>query len=76
MSVAENVAYGLRVKGVAKRERPERAAEALAMVRLPDVGERRPPSSPAASASAWRSPARSSTARACCCSTSRSARST
>jgi putative spermidine/putrescine transport system ATP-binding protein len=42
MSVAENVAYGLRVKGVAKRERRQRAAEALAMVRLPDVGERRP----------------------------------
>jgi putative spermidine/putrescine transport system ATP-binding protein len=42
MSVAENVAYGLRVKGVAKRERRQRAAEALAMVRLPDVGKRRP----------------------------------
>jgi len=42
MSVAENVAYGLRVTGVAKRERRQRAAEALAMVRLPDVGERRP----------------------------------
>ncbi|MHB8233399.1 MAG: ABC transporter ATP-binding protein [Solirubrobacteraceae bacterium] len=42
MSVGENVAYGLRVKGVGKRERRERAAEALAMVRLPDVGERRP----------------------------------
>jgi putative spermidine/putrescine transport system ATP-binding protein len=42
MSVAENVAYGLRVKGVGKRERRQRAGEALAMVRLPDVGERRP----------------------------------
>jgi putative spermidine/putrescine transport system ATP-binding protein len=42
MSVAENVAYGLRVKGVGKRERRQRAAEALAMVRLPDLGERRP----------------------------------
>jgi putative spermidine/putrescine transport system ATP-binding protein len=42
MSVGENVAYGLRVKGVAKRERRQRAAEALAMVRLPDIGERRP----------------------------------
>jgi putative spermidine/putrescine transport system ATP-binding protein len=42
MSVAENVAYGLRVRGVGKRERRERAAEALAMVRLPDIGERRP----------------------------------
>ena len=42
MSVGENVAYGLRVKGVGKRERAQRAAEALAMVRLPDVGDRRP----------------------------------
>jgi putative spermidine/putrescine transport system ATP-binding protein len=42
MSVGENVAYGLRVKGVAKRERQQRAAEALAMVRLPDVADRRP----------------------------------
>lgn len=42
MSVLENVAYGLRVKGVAKRERSDRAAEALAMVRLPGVEGRRP----------------------------------
>jgi putative spermidine/putrescine transport system ATP-binding protein len=42
MSVGENVAYGLRVKGVGKRERAARAAEALAMVRLPDVSDRRP----------------------------------
>jgi putative spermidine/putrescine transport system ATP-binding protein len=42
MSVLENVAYGLRVKGVAKRERAERAVEALEMVRLPGVEGRRP----------------------------------
>jgi len=42
MSVAENVEYGLRVKGVSKRERRERSAEALRMVRLPDVGNRKP----------------------------------
>jgi putative spermidine/putrescine transport system ATP-binding protein len=42
MSVLDNVAYGLRVKGVPKREREERSAEALRMVRLPDVGKRRP----------------------------------
>jgi putative spermidine/putrescine transport system ATP-binding protein len=42
MSVLDNVAYGLRVKGVDKRERSERAAEALAMVRLPGVEARRP----------------------------------
>ena len=42
MTVAENVAYGLKVKGVGKSERRERAAAALATVRLPDVGSRRP----------------------------------
>jgi putative spermidine/putrescine transport system ATP-binding protein len=42
MSVIENVAYGLRVRGVAKGERIERAVEALKMVRLPGVEERRP----------------------------------
>jgi putative spermidine/putrescine transport system ATP-binding protein len=42
MSVSENVAYGLRVQGVAKRERAQRAAEALSMVRLPGMQSRRP----------------------------------
>jgi putative spermidine/putrescine transport system ATP-binding protein len=42
MSVAENVAYGLRVKGVARGEREGRVAEALDLVRLPGVGGRRP----------------------------------
>jgi putative spermidine/putrescine transport system ATP-binding protein len=42
MTVAENVAYGLRVKGVPKAERRARAGEALEMVRLPDVGARKP----------------------------------
>ena len=42
MSVIDNVAYGLRVRGVGKRDRHTRAAEALKMVRLPDVGQRRP----------------------------------
>jgi putative spermidine/putrescine transport system ATP-binding protein len=42
MSVGENVAYGLRVAGVPKREREQRAAQALAMVRLPDMEQRRP----------------------------------
>ncbi len=42
MNVLENVAYGLRVRGVSKGERRERAAEALRMVRLPDVEGRRP----------------------------------
>jgi putative spermidine/putrescine transport system ATP-binding protein len=42
MNVVENVAYGLRVKGVGKRERHQRASEALEMVRLPGVEGRRP----------------------------------
>src|SRR3954449_2006543 len=42
MSVAENVAYGLKVKKVAKGERAQRVEEALAMVRLEGYGERRP----------------------------------
>src|SRR4051812_34980985 len=42
MTVQENVAYGLRVKGVAKRERMQRAQEALEMVDLGAFGGRKP----------------------------------
>jgi putative spermidine/putrescine transport system ATP-binding protein len=42
MSVGDNVGYGLRVRGVGRAERARRVAEALGMVRLPDVGDRRP----------------------------------
>jgi putative spermidine/putrescine transport system ATP-binding protein len=42
MTIADNVGYGLRVKGVGRRERKERVEAALAMVRLPDVGSRKP----------------------------------
>ncbi|MDH4584922.1 ABC transporter ATP-binding protein [Pseudomonas sp. BN415] len=42
MSVRDNVAYGLKVKGVAKAERLARAEEALGMVALPGYGERKP----------------------------------
>jgi putative spermidine/putrescine transport system ATP-binding protein len=42
MSVADNVEYGLRVKGVKRAERRRRAQEALALVRLEGFGERRP----------------------------------
>ena len=66
-----------REAGARSASGARRRAEALAMVRLD--GLRRPQarrSSPAASGSASRSRARSSTGRRCCCSTSRSARST
>ena len=42
MTVAENVAFGLRERGVPKREIDGRVAEALALVRLPAAGATRP----------------------------------
>jgi len=42
MTVQENVEYGLRVKGTARRDRRIKAAEVLERVRLPHVGGRRP----------------------------------
>ncbi len=42
MTVGENVAYGLMIKGVGKAEREAKAREALAMVKLGGYGERRP----------------------------------
>ncbi len=42
MTVEQNVGYGLRVKRVAKPERARRVGEALEMVRLGDIGARKP----------------------------------
>jgi putative spermidine/putrescine transport system ATP-binding protein len=42
MTIAENVAYGLMVKGVGRRERAARAQEALRLVQLADLGPRKP----------------------------------
>ncbi|HVD39392.1 MAG TPA: ABC transporter ATP-binding protein [Solirubrobacterales bacterium] len=42
MSVGENVAYGMKVAGVAKAERAQRRDEALEMVRLPGYADRKP----------------------------------
>jgi putative spermidine/putrescine transport system ATP-binding protein len=42
MTVQENVEYGLRVKGTARRDRRVKATEVLERVRLPHVGGRRP----------------------------------
>ena len=41
MSVGENIAYGLRVRGVSREERRRRAQDALELVRLPDKYARR-----------------------------------
>ncbi|MGP3775528.1 ABC transporter ATP-binding protein [Streptomyces sp. SDT5-1] len=42
MNVEQNVAYGLRVRGVPRREQAERARAALESVRLEGFGARRP----------------------------------
>jgi putative spermidine/putrescine transport system ATP-binding protein len=42
MTVRQNVEYGLKIKKVPKAERRARAGEALDIVRLPDVGDRKP----------------------------------
>jgi len=42
MSVADNVAYGLKVDGVLEDERNTRVAEALELVKLEGLGERMP----------------------------------
>ncbi|MBL8698423.1 MAG: ABC transporter ATP-binding protein [Alphaproteobacteria bacterium] len=41
MTVAENIGYGLRVRGVAKADRLKRAEELLRLVALPDQGHKR-----------------------------------
>ena len=40
LSVAENVAYGLRIRGVGKQERLRRADELLALVQMEGLGSR------------------------------------
>jgi putative spermidine/putrescine transport system ATP-binding protein len=42
MTVEENVAYGLMVRKIGRSERKERVTDALAMVRLPEFGDRKP----------------------------------
>jgi putative spermidine/putrescine transport system ATP-binding protein len=42
MTVAENVGYGLKVKGVPRRERATQVADVLKMVRLDGYGDRKP----------------------------------
>lgn len=42
MNVLENIEYGLMVKGIGKAERRSRALEALALVALAEMGQRKP----------------------------------
>lgn len=42
MSIADNIGYGLRMRGIAKPDLKRRVAEALSLVRLSGVEDRRP----------------------------------
>ena len=42
MTVEQNIMFGLQMEGVGKKEARKRAQEALDMVRLPDIGKRKP----------------------------------
>ncbi|MGY6549160.1 MAG: ABC transporter ATP-binding protein [Roseinatronobacter sp.] len=42
MTLAQNVGFGLKMRGISKRARLDRAAEMLALVGLPDAGARYP----------------------------------
>jgi putative spermidine/putrescine transport system ATP-binding protein len=42
MTVLDNIAYGLRVRGIGKKDRRDRAQAALESVRLGDFGDRKP----------------------------------
>ena len=78
MTVMENIAFGLRARPRASR--PAKAAirarvlELLSLVQLDGLEARFPPSSPAASASAWPLPAPLPLNLVCCCSMNLSAR--
>ncbi len=76
MTVADNIAFGLKVADKPKAEIKARVGEMLEIIKLPHLAERYPYQLSAASSSVWRSPARSPCARRCCSSTSRCRRST
>jgi ABC-type Fe3+/spermidine/putrescine transport system ATPase subunit len=75
LTVARNVAFPLEMRDVPRPEIERRVGEALGLVELEGYESGCRASCRAASSSVWRLPAPSSSARGCCCSTSRSARS-
>ncbi|MFT4465578.1 MAG: ABC transporter ATP-binding protein [Sodalis sp. (in: enterobacteria)] len=40
LTIAENIAYSLKLRGIAPAERRQKVAELLALIRLPGIGER------------------------------------
>ena len=76
LSVEDNVAFGLKRKRVPKVEIGRRVAAELERVGLAAEAKRRPAQLSGGSSSGWRWRGRWSTCPRCCCSTSRSGRST
>ena len=77
MTVAENVAFGLKIRQAAEgRDRASGSTSCSSSCSSRGSASATRRSSPAASGSAWRWRARSRRSPRCCCSTSRSARST
>ena len=78
LNVEDNIAYGLRWRsGVTKAERRRRVGDALELVQLLGFETRKPAPALGRPAAAGRARARADPgARRCCCSTSRSVRST
>jgi hypothetical protein len=77
MNVRDNVAYGLMVAASTAATRQAAAEELLALVKLPGYGDRKPGAALGRAAAAGGArPRAGQPSRACCCSTSRSARST
>lgn len=64
--VRDNVAFGLKMQGLARAERNQRAMEMLGLVGLADFAGRWPGQLSGVCSSAWRSPGCWSTGRACC----------
>jgi ABC-type uncharacterized transport system YnjBCD ATPase subunit len=73
MTVFDNVAYPLSVRGVARAEIKARVENALRLVEMERFAERPAPALSGGSNSALPSPARWCSSPRCCCSTSRSA---
>ena len=76
MSVAENIEFGLRVRGVARDDRRAPRHRVADLMGLDGLGDRMPSQLSGGSANAWRSPALSRPARGSSSSTSRSPPST
>lgn len=71
MSVEENMAWGLKIRGMGKGLIAERVQEAARILELDGLLKRRPRNCPAASASAWRWAAPLCVIRRYSCSTNR-----